>query len=56
MVRTIALVLLLALFREAQNGLEFMERITEYCPMEWRILSGDEEAIYGLMVLGRPVE
>ena len=29
------------------NGLEFMERISEYCPMEWRILSGDEEAIYG---------
>ena len=24
-----------------------MERISEYCPMEWRILSGDEEAIYG---------
>lgn len=33
--------------REAANGLEFMERISEYCPMEWRILSGDEEAIYG---------
>ena len=33
--------------REAANGLEFMEHISEYCPMEWRILSGDEEAIYG---------
>ena len=22
--------------REAANGLEFMERISEYCPMEWR--------------------
>ena len=33
--------------REAQNGLEFMERINTYCPMEWRVLSGDEEAIYG---------
>ena len=33
--------------REAANGLAFMERISEYCPMEWRILSGDEEAIYG---------
>ena len=27
--------------REAQNGLEFMERINTYCPMEWRVLSCD---------------
>ncbi|MBS6542838.1 MAG: phosphatase, partial [Veillonella sp.] len=33
--------------REASNGLEFMDRISEHCPMEWRILTGDEEAIYG---------
>lgn len=33
--------------REAANGVSFLEHAKEYCTMETRILSGDEEAIYG---------
>lgn len=33
--------------REAPNGMDFMNAVSDYCPMEWRILSGDEEAVYG---------
>lgn len=33
--------------REASNGGEFLERAKQYCPTEYRILSGDEEAFYG---------
>ena len=43
----IALVLQRALFVKHLMAFEFMDRISEHCPMEWRILSGDEEAIYG---------
>lgn len=43
--------------REAANGLAFMERINKYCPMKWRILSGDEEAMYGFYgALGNQLE
>ncbi len=34
-----------------------MERINKYCPMKWRILSGDEEAMYGFYgALGNQLE
>ena len=33
--------------REASNGIAFMEQAMTYCPMTYRILSGDEEAVYG---------
>ena len=33
--------------REASNGIAFMEQAMTYCSMTYRILSGDEEAVYG---------
>lgn len=43
--------------REASNGLEFMNAIHRYCQMGWRILSGEEEAIYGFKgALGHQVD
>lgn len=33
--------------REAPNGQEFMVEAAKVCPMEWSILSGNEEAIWG---------
>lgn len=33
--------------REASNGIEFMEQGKSFCNYEFRILSGDEEAVYG---------
>ena len=33
--------------REAGNGKDFLEQAEQVCPMEYRVLSGDEEATYG---------
>lgn len=33
--------------REAPNGSDFMEEAARICPMEWSILSGQEEAVWG---------
>lgn len=33
--------------REAGNGKEFLDRAKDVCPMEYRVLSGEEEATYG---------
>ena len=33
--------------RESENGQDFLEQAKEACPMEYRVLSGDEEATYG---------
>ena len=35
--------------REAPNGQAFMEEATKVCPMEWNILSGDQEARWGFV-------
>ena len=42
-----ALVLQRALFVKLLMALNLWTALANNCPMEWRILTGDEEAIYG---------
>ena len=44
---TVVLGLATSAIREAGNGNDFMEAAQSVCPMEGRILSGEEEALYG---------
>lgn len=44
---TVRIGLATSAIRESDNGRYFLERAQEVCPMEYRILSGAEEAIYG---------
>lgn len=44
---TIRIGLATSAIRESENGQDFLEQAKEACPMEYRVLSGDEEATYG---------
>ena len=44
---TIRIGLATSAIREAGNGKEFLDLAKEVCPMEYRMLSGEEEATYG---------
>lgn len=44
---TIRIGLATSAIRESGNGQDFLEQAKEVCPMEYRILSGEEEAAYG---------
>lgn len=44
---TIRIGLATSAIREAENGRGFLERAQKVCPMEYRVLSGEEEATYG---------
>lgn len=44
---TIRIGLATSAIREAGNGKEFLDLAKEVCPMEYRVLSGEEEATYG---------
>ena len=44
---TIRIGLATSAIREAENGRGFLERAQKICPMEYRVLSGEEEATYG---------
>lgn len=44
---TIRIGLATSAIRESGNGQDFLEQAKEVCPMEYRVLSGEEEAIYG---------
>lgn len=44
---TIRIGLATSAIREAGNGKEFLDRAKEVCPMEYHVLSGEEEATYG---------
>lgn len=44
---TIRIGLATSAIRESENGQVFLEQAKEACPMEYRVLSGDEEATYG---------
>ena len=44
---TIRIGLSTSAIRESGNGQDFLEQAKEACPMEYRVLSGDEEATYG---------
>ena len=44
---TIRIGLATSAIRESGNGLDFLEQAREMCPMEYRVLSGEEEATYG---------
>ena len=46
---TIRIGLATSAIREAGNGQDFLGRAQGACPMEYRILSGDEEATYGFI-------
>lgn len=46
---TIRIGLATSAIREAGNGRDFLERAQMVCPMEYRVLSGDEEATYGFI-------
>ena len=44
---TVRIGLATSAIREAGNGKAFLERAQQVCPMEYRILSGEEEAAFG---------
>lgn len=44
---TIRIGLATSAIREAGNGQAFLEQAKQVCPMEYRVLSGEEEATYG---------
>ena len=44
---TVRIGLATSAIREAGNGKDFLERAQQVCPMEYRILSGEEEAAFG---------
>ena len=44
---TIRIGLATSAIRESGNGQDFLEQAKEVCPMEYRVLSGEEEATYG---------
>ena len=46
---TIRIGLATSAIREAGNGQDFLGRAQTVCPMEYRVLSGDEEATYGFI-------
>ena len=46
---TIRIGLATSAIRESGNGRDFLERAQTVCPMEYRVLSGDEEATYGFI-------
>ena len=46
---TIRIGLATSAIREAGNGQDFLGRAQTVCPMEYRVLSGDEEAMYGFV-------
>lgn len=46
---TIRIGLATSAIREAGNGQDFLRRAQTVCPMEYRVLSGDEEATYGFI-------
>ncbi len=44
---TIRIGLATSAIRESGNGKDFLEQAKQVCPMEYRVLSGEEEATYG---------
>lgn len=44
---TIRIGLATSAIRESGNGKDFLEQAKQVCPMEYRVLSGEEEAAYG---------
>ena len=44
---TVRIGLATSAIREAGNGKDFLDRAQQVCPMEYRILSGEEEATFG---------
>ena len=44
---TIRIGLATSAIRESRNGQDFLEQAKEVCPMEYRVLSGEEEATFG---------
>lgn len=46
---TIRIGLATSAIRESGNGKDFLEKAMQVCPMEYRVLSGEEEATYGFI-------
>ena len=46
---TIRIGLATSAIRESGNGKDFLEKAKQACPMEYRVLSGEEEATYGFI-------
>ena len=46
---TIRIALATSAIRESGNGKDFLEKAMQVCPMEYRVLSGEEEATYGFI-------
>ena len=46
---TIRIGLATSAIRESGNGKDFLEKAKQVCPMEYRVLSGEEEATYGFI-------
>lgn len=46
---TIRIALATSAIRESGNGKDFLEKAKQVCPMEYRVLSGEEEATYGFI-------
>lgn len=46
---TICIGLATSAIRESGNGKDFLEKAKQACPMEYRVLSGEEEATYGFI-------
>ena len=46
---TIRIGLATSAIRESGNGKDFLEKAKQVCPMEYRVLSGEEEAAYGFI-------
>ncbi|WP_127162791.1 phosphatase [Veillonella sp. VA141] len=46
---TICIGLATSAIRESGNGKDFLEKAKQVCPMEYRVLSGEEEATYGFI-------
>lgn len=46
---TIRIGLATSAIRESENGKDFLEKAKQVCPMEYRVLNGEEEATYGFI-------